>query len=97
MTHSPVTCIKCSAGSGPNAFEATALTKTKNGTRQAIKTRALSAGLQEGGIEINDAPLLLDARLLLIVAGKVHAFIEASDLLTIAIEHLRSNAIGVEE
>lgn len=91
MTHSPVTCIKCSAGSGPNAFEAIALTKTKNGTRHAIKTRALSAGFQEGGIENNDAPLLL------IVAGKVHAFIEASDLLTIAIEHLRSNAIGIEE
>ena len=96
MTHSPVTCIKCSAGSGPKAFEATALTKTKNGTRHAIKTRALSAGFQEAGIENNAAPLLL-APLLLIVAGKVHAFIEASDLFTIAIEHLRSNAIGVEE
>ena len=91
MTHSPVTCIKCSAGSGPNAFAATALTKTKNGTRHAIKTAALSGGFQEGGIENNDAPLLL------VVTGKVHAFVEASDLLTIAIKHLRSNAIGVEE
>ena len=91
MTHSPVTCIKCSAGSGPNAFEATALTKTKNGKRQAIKTKTLSAGFQEGGIENTDVPLLL------VVTGKVHAFVEASDLLTITIEHLRSNAIGVEE
>ena len=91
MTHSPVTCIKCSAGSGPKAFEATALTKAKNGAKHAIKTRTLSAGFQEGGIENNDV------RLLLVVTGKVHAFVEACDLLTIAIEHLRSNAIGVEE
>ena len=91
MTHSPVTCIKCSAGSGPNAFEATALTKTKNGTRHAIKARTLSAGFQEGGIENNDAPLLL------VVTGKVHAFVEACDLLTIAIEHLRSDTVGIEQ
>ena len=91
MTHSPVTCIKCSAGSGPNAFEATALTKTKNGARHAIKTAALTAGFQEGGIENNDAPLLL------VVAGKVHAFVKASNLLPIAVEHLRSDPVGVEQ
>ena len=91
MTHSPVACIKYLAGSGPKAFEATALTKTKNGARHQIKTATLTAGFHEGGTENNDAPLLL------VVTGKVHAFIEACDLLTIAIEHLRSNAIGVEE
>ena len=91
MTNSPVTCIKCSAGSGPKAFAATALTKTKNGARHAIKTAALTAGFQEGGIENSDAPFLL------VVTGKIHALIETRDLLTIAIEHLRSNAIGVEE
>ena len=91
MTHSPVTCIKCSAGSGPKEFAATALTKTKNGPRHAIKAVALNAGFQAAGIENDDAPLFL------IVTGKVHAFIKARNLLTITIEHLRSNAIGVEE
>ena len=91
MTHSPVTYIKYSAGSGPKAFEMTALTKTKNGARHAIKTPARIEGFQEGGIDNDDAPLSL------VVAGKVHAFVEASDLFTIAIEHLCSHAIGVEE
>ena len=91
MTHSPVTCIKCSAGSGPKEFEATALTKIKNGPRHAIKTADLNAGFQAAGIENNDAPLLL------IVAGKIHAFIESRNLLTITIEHLRSDSVGVEQ
>ena len=68
-----------------------ALPKTKNGPRHAIKTAALSAGFQAAGIENNDAPLLL------IVAGKIHAFIDSRNLLTIAIEHLRSDAVGVEQ
>ena len=67
------------------------MTKTKNGTRHAIKTAVLTAGFQEGGIENNDV------RLLLVVTGKVHAFVETSNLLSIAIEHLRSDTVGVEQ
>jgi hypothetical protein len=69
----------------------TALTKTKNGARHAIKTPARIEGFQEGGIDNDDAPLSL------VVAGKVHAFVEARDLLTITIENLRSNTIGIKK
>jgi hypothetical protein len=33
----------------------------------------------------------------LVVAGKIHAFVKPSNLLTIAIEHLRSDTVGVEQ
>jgi hypothetical protein len=69
-------------------FDTTALTRAKKGSRQRPKTTPLSTGFQDVGTEKKDG---------LVVTGKVHALIKVSHLLTVTIEHLGSNTIGVEQ
>ena len=73
----------------------TAFVSARNGTKQSIKKAARTAGFQRGGIALQERPP--PALRSLIVAGKIHTFVHARDLLTVPIKHLGLDAIGIKQ
>ena len=67
----------------------TASANARKGIKHRPKNTERIAGFQAGG--------MASEKRRLVVAGKVHSFVHAGDLLTIAVEHLRLYTIRIEE
>jgi hypothetical protein len=66
----------------------TAAVRTKNGVKHSTKNTARIAGLQAVG--------MISQENRLVEAGKIHPFVHAGHLLTVAVEHLGFHTVWVE-
>ena len=91
--------MRCSAGSGPNALEATDFASARKGSKHNRKNATLIAGFQLGGKVMANADFVtMCAEVLpLVEPGKIHSLVQSSHLLGVTIKHLRANPIGVEQ